>query len=164
MSASTSASEDAPPTACLAACRGVLRQDLRLYPGPRVGGAPSWMLYDCVRHAYFQLDPNAFAVLSAWDGPADAASLAARLEHDGPLLPDGTVDAFFDFAERNELVEAADGAWQGHARKKRAGRSSPLMWLVHNYLFIKIPLWRPRRAFERAGFPRGAALHPRLSP
>ena len=151
MSASTSASE-ARASGLRASEPRALRQDLRLYPGPRVGGAPSWMLYDCVRHAYFQLDPNAFAVLSAWDGPADAASLAARLEHDGPLLPDGTVAAFFDFAERNELVEAADGAWQGHARKKHAGRSSALMWLVHNYLFIKIPLWRPRRAFERAGF------------
>ncbi len=130
----------------------VLRQDLRLYPGPRVGGAPRWMLYDCVRHAYFQLDANAFAVLSAWDGPADAVALAARLEQDGPLLPAGTVEAFFDFAERNELLEGGHGAWQGYTRRKSAGRSSPLMWLVHNYLFIKIPLWRPRRAFERAGF------------
>ncbi len=151
MFASTSVSEPRTPKGRAAGPR-VLRQDLRLYPGPRVGGAPSWMLYDCLRHAYFQLDPNALAVLSAWDGPTDPGRLTARLEHDGPLLPPGTVDAFFDFAERNELLEGEVGAWQGHARRKRAGRSSPLMWLVHNYLFIKIPLWRPRRAFERAGF------------
>ena len=158
MSASTSASDPR------ASGRRALRQDLRLYPGPRVGGAPSWMLYDCVRHAYFQLDPTAFAVLSAWDGPADPDALAAALEDDGPLLPAGSVAGFFLFAERNELLEAGGGAWQGHARKKRAGRSSPLMWLVHNYLFVKIPLWRPRRAFERAGvlvaplYTRGFAL------
>lgn len=110
------------------------------------------MLYDCVRHNYFQLDPNAFAVLSAWHGPADQDRLAAQLEQGGPLLPAGTVEAFVEFAERNELLEGDDGAWRGHAIRKRAGRSSPLMWLVHNYLFIKIPLWRPRRAFEHAGF------------
>ena len=158
MSASTSASE------ARASAPRLLRQDLRLYPGPRVDGAPSWMLYDCVRHAYFQLDPNAHAVLSAWEGAVDPQRLAAQLEPGGPLLPAGTVQAFFDFAERNELFETEDGGWQGHARRKRAGRSSPLMWLVHNYLYIRIPLWRPRRAFERAGgfaapfFTRGFAL------
>ena len=146
MPASTSASE------ALATGPRSLRQDLRLYPGPRVAGAPSWMLYDSVRHSYFQLDASAFAVLSAWVGARDANCLAAELEQAGPLLPEGTVAAFVDFVERNELLEAGEGAWEGHARRKRAGRSSALMWLVHNYLFITIPRWRPRRAFEQAAF------------
>ena len=158
MSASTSASEAHAPEP------RVLRQDLRLYPGPRVGGAPSWTLYDPVRHSYFQLDSNAFAVLSALNGPADIDRLATTLESAGPLLPAGTVKALFNFAERNELLETVAERWHGHAARRRAARSSPLMWLVHNYLFIKISLWRPRRAFEHASvlvaplFTRGFAL------
>ena len=129
-----------------------LRQDLRLYPGPKVGPAPSWMLYDPVRHLYFQLDPTAFAVLSAWQDATSAAMLSASLEAGGEPFGRDDVERFFAFAERNELVEDPALGWRQHQARAMAARSSALMWIVHNYLFIKIPIVRPRRFFERTGF------------
>ena len=130
-----------------------LRQDLRLYPGPRIGHAPSWMLYDPARHAYFQLDSTAIAVVSAWRDAATADTLFTAIEAGGEdIVGRADIDGFVTFAERNELVEDAAGGWRTHGARAMAARSSVLMWLVHNYLFIKIPVVRPRRFFERTGF------------
>ncbi len=130
-----------------------LRQDLRLYPGPKIGHAPSWMLYDPARHAYFQLDPTAVAVMSAWRDAATADTLFAAIEAEGEAaVGRADVDDFVAFAERNELVEDAASGWRAHGARAAAARSSPLMWLVHNYLFIKVPVVRPRRFFERTAF------------
>ncbi len=129
-----------------------LRQDLRLYPGPSIGPAPSWTLYDPVRHQYVQLDATAFAVVAAWAKPSTVDTLFAALEAGAEPVGRADVAGFVAFAERNELVEDAAGGWAAHGARARAARSSPLMWLVHNYLFIKIPVVRPRRFFERTGF------------
>ena len=44
-----------------------LRQELRIEPGaPLVNGAPSWTLFDPVRHAFFQLGKIEFRIFSSW--------------------------------------------------------------------------------------------------
>lgn len=127
-----------------------LRQDLRLSEGPKVDLAPTWMLYDPVRHRYFQIDRTSFALIAAWNRALSCAELFERVNADGQVWVDeDEVVTFFDFAERNELVEEAVQGWRAYQRRDLAGRSSALMWAVHNYLFIKIPLFRPRDIFER---------------
>ena len=130
-----------------------LRQDLRLYEGPTVAHAPSWMLYDPVRHRYFQIDRVAFAILGAWSGSLTRSALAQRvLAITDEWLSPEDLDRVFDFAERNELVETPAAGWEMHARRAAGAREGWLMWLVHNYLFIKIPVVRPRRFFEKTSF------------
>ena len=130
-----------------------LRQDLRLYEGPKVGLAPSWMLYDPLRHRYFQIDRMAFAVLGVWTAAETAASLYQHVARAGrESLTREDVDRIVAFAETNELVEAPAAGWRMHARRAEAAKSSALMWLVHNYLFIKIPVFRPRSFFERTSW------------
>ena len=130
-----------------------LRQDLRLYKGQEIAHAPTWTLYDPARHRYFQIDRQTFAVLSAWRGDLSAAALHARVEQAREaFLDEAEVERVFDFAERNELVEEASKGWRTFSARKAATKSSPFMWLVHNYLFIKLPLVRPRAFFERTGF------------
>ena len=130
-----------------------LRQDLRLYEGPKVGHAPSWMLYDPVRHRYFQIDRAAFVVLGVWTSAETGASLYQNVARAGrESLSREDVDRIVAFAETNELVEVPAGGWRMHGRRVAAAKSSALMWLVHNYLFIKIPVFRPRSFFERTGW------------
>ncbi|MCK5232026.1 MAG: hypothetical protein KAR13_17265, partial [Desulfobulbaceae bacterium] len=44
-----------------------LREDLQLLPAPRQeSGAPSWNLYDPVRHAFFRIGRLEFEILSRW--------------------------------------------------------------------------------------------------
>ena len=91
--------------------------------------------------------------MAAWRDTATADTLFAAIEAEGEAaVGQAEVDAFVAFAERNELVEDAAGGWQAHGARAAAARSSVLMWLVHNYLFIKVPVVRPRRFFERTGF------------
>ena len=130
-----------------------LRQDLRLYKGQEIAHAPTWTLYDPARHRYFQIDRATFAVLSAWQGSLTAQGLHARVDAVGDvLLGEAEVERVFDFAERNELVDESAQGWRSFAARKEAARSSAFMWLIHNYLFIKLPLVRPRTFFERTGF------------
>jgi len=43
-----------------------LREDLSLARGPVAEGAPTWSLYDPVRHRYMRLDWLEFEILSRW--------------------------------------------------------------------------------------------------
>ena len=44
-----------------------LRQELRLHAGPH-GAMPSWLVYDPVRHRYFQITAEAFEPLGYQEG------------------------------------------------------------------------------------------------
>jgi putative peptide zinc metalloprotease protein len=49
-----------------------LRQELRLLPGPKGENQSTWLIYDPVRHRYFQVSRGAFELLRLWrPGPVD---------------------------------------------------------------------------------------------
>jgi putative peptide zinc metalloprotease protein len=139
-----------------------LRDDLHLLPGPRdPGGAPTWTIFDPVRHRYHRLSLLAFDILSRWDAgtPAAVAASVARETTRTPS-PD-QVAGLAHFLRSNGLVDLSGPrdlrGWQAQAR---AGRPGPLAWLLHHYLFIRIPLVRPDRFLTRT-WPLVAPLYHR---
>ena len=62
-----------------------LREELALYPGPRLAdGQPSWVLHDPVRNLFFRLDWLTFECLSHWS-LADSAAILAAIETESTL-------------------------------------------------------------------------------
>lgn len=130
-----------------------LRQELRIEPGaPLVNGAPSWTLFDPVRHSFFQLGRTEFLILSHW-ASGDLGQIGEALEREG-LESDEANDAFnrvIEFAATNGLTvgpvgqDAVAAFTEQHARGKKAAWK----WLLDNYLFIRIPLVKPARFLER---------------
>ncbi len=122
-----------------------LREELALLPGPALAdGQPSWTLHDPVRNLFFRIDWLTFEVLQRWslDDPEHIAddihthtTLHAQMDD---------VQAVAQFLAQNQLIqpEGPQSARQ-MAERLHQLQGSPLKWLLHHYLFFRIPLWRP---------------------
>jgi putative peptide zinc metalloprotease protein len=138
----------------------VLRQELRIERGaPLVNGAPSWTLFDPVRHLFFQLGEIEFTIFSNWaNGRVErvAEELAAK------GMDAEEIDAAFgrtlEFSLSNSLTQRPLGdAVLTYRQQKDAARKAWWKWMIDNYLFIRIPLVRPAAFLERT-LPRVAPL------
>jgi putative peptide zinc metalloprotease protein len=129
-----------------------LRQDLRIEPGAEaVDGAPTWTVIDAVQHRYIQIEDAAYHILAGWipgKKLADVAADASRSLQQTVTVDD--VAAFVRFCFENNLtVEPASGGWRNYAATINGRKHSPLMWAIHNYLFVKVPLFRPEPVLQK---------------
>ncbi len=64
-----------------------LRQELRLFEGPRGGSERSWLIHDPIRYRYFQVSRAAFQLLQIWRPvPAEDLAALASLEFDRTVV------------------------------------------------------------------------------
>lgn len=128
-----------------------LREELRLFPGPSTpGGAPSWTLHDPVRNRFFRFDWRAFEILSRWSLAVRAAIVAAVNDETTLGIEEADVDGMLRFLVSNQLIRVSDASAVGVlVTMADAERRSPFQWLLHHYLFFRIPLLRPDRLLER---------------
>lgn len=140
-----------------------LRQELRVEPGA-VGtdGAPTWLIIDSTQHRYVQIDQRAFHVLSRWRAGLPYAEIASIVTRDfGEPLSAEDIDQFVRFvADNNLTIEPVSGGWRHYASVADRGKHGWLMWMVHNYLYIKLPLFRPE-PYLKAALPLVAPLYTR---
>ena len=127
-----------------------LRDELALLAGPVLAdGQPSHTLHDPVRNLYFQLDWPTFEILRRWS-LADGEAIAAAVARETTLRPDDAdVAAVLRFLEANDLLRAAPGTAADFAQRAKKRRGSIAQWLLHNYLFFRIPLVKPDRWLAR---------------
>lgn len=122
-----------------------LRQDLTLHRGPSdLTGAATWTLHDPVRNQYFSIDWVAFEVISRLHlGSGEA--ICDAVNRSTPLfLEPQDIEPVLTFLEENELIIRQDAQATGWLKAKRDARKTGF-WqqLVHNYLFFRLPLFRP---------------------
>ncbi|AZE45883.1 Membrane-fusion protein [Pseudomonas chlororaphis] len=129
-----------------------LRADLQLSPAaPALDGSPRWTLADPVRGRYFKLGAAAMRLLRHWSlGDAGQVLRAANRE---PGLPLGgaELDELLGFLRSHDLITALDPQQRASYELKAAAQHQSL-WqvLLHQYLFFRIPLWRPDAFLNRA--------------
>lgn len=122
----------------------LLREELDLLPGPALpDGQPSWTLHDPVRQQFFRLDWSTFEILRRWwQGDAQAIAADVRAHTTLDLQPDD-VDRVSEFLVGNQLTRPAPGRAAQWAERLQRQRGTPLHWLLHHYLFFRVPLLRP---------------------
>lgn len=127
-----------------------LREELDLLPGPVLpDGQPSWTLHDPVRNLFFQLDWASFEVFKRWHfGAADAIVQDVSAQTTLTLHQED-VNELFQFAQRNDLLEPLPHSAGTLAERWQSRRSSWMQWLLHNYLFFRVPLIKPDRWLTR---------------
>lgn len=122
-----------------------LREELDLLPGPALpDGQPSWTLHDPVRNQFFRIDWPTLEVLTRWSMD-DAAQIAADVsQHTTLAMSADDVIEVAQFLVQHQLVQAVSpGAPRKMAEQLARLQGSPLKWLLHHYLFFRIPLLRP---------------------
>ena len=127
-----------------------LRQELGLFEAPPAeDGSPAWTLHDPAANRYYRIGWAAFEVLSRWH-LGEAARIVAAIQGETALrLEEDDVAAVADFLSRNHLLEPMGR--EGLARlaaARQAVRHGWLTWLLHHYLFFRVPLFRPGRLLE----------------
>lgn len=123
-----------------------LREDLRLYPGATArDGSPTWRILDPIRNSFFEIGWLEFELLARWSEARDPVSLAARVAGETPLKPtEEEVLELVEFLASNQLLSpTSELARQRLGGRVTSAKQSPLMWVLHHYLFFRIPLWRP---------------------
>ncbi|WPO45666.1 biotin/lipoyl-binding protein [Pseudomonas sp. S1Bt23] len=128
-----------------------LRADLQLsLAAPALDGSPRWTLADPVRGRYFKLGAAAMRLLRHWSlGDANQVLRAANRE---PGLPLGgaELEELLGFLRSHDLITALDPQQRASYELKAAAQHQSL-WqvLLHQYLFFRIPLWRPDAFLNR---------------
>jgi putative peptide zinc metalloprotease protein len=129
-----------------------LRADLLLTPAaPALDGSPRWTLADPVRGRYFKLGAAAMRLLRHWSlGDPEQVLRAANREPGLPL--DGAeLEQLLGFLRSHDLISALDPQQRAsYSLKAAAQRQTLWQVLLHQYLFFRIPLWRPDAFLNRA--------------
>lgn len=122
-----------------------LREELGLQPGPVLAdGQPSWTLHDPARNRFFRIDWPTFEILQRWS-LGDPAAIVTSIATDTTLqLQADDVLGVIRFLTENQLVRPAGaGSARQFAERLARAEGGRLKWLLHHYLFFRVPLIRP---------------------
>lgn len=122
-----------------------LREDLQLSAAPpALDGSPQWTLADTLAGRYFKLSGSAMRLLRHWALGDESRVLAAANREPGMPLGVDELHGLLRFLRANDLIVGNDSEQRAsYALKSAARRKSLLTQLLHQYLFFRIPLWRP---------------------
>jgi putative peptide zinc metalloprotease protein len=129
-----------------------VRDELKLLPAaPNEDGTPAWTIQDPVRNRFFRIGWLDFELLLNW-GDSDATTLVRTVNAQTPLnATHDDVQQLLGFLSDNELLRLDGPADVDRVRERHArARPSPWSWLLHNYLFIRLPLVRPQQWLARS--------------
>lgn len=129
-----------------------LRQDLRLLKGTAdEDGAPRWMIFDAVGNKYYTISRQAFDLIRAWQPGVSSNEFLVHPAIATQSLSHDELKAFVDFLQGNALTLAQDAsATKRLLTQYEKSRRGWLTWLIHNYLFFRIPLLRPDTFLTKA--------------
>ncbi|CAG7855906.1 partial putative peptide zinc metalloprotease protein, partial [biofilm metagenome] len=128
-----------------------IRDDLVLMPGPRAfDGSPTWTLYDPAVHKYFRIGWLEFECLQRWN-LANATKIASAIEDETPLnASESDIGEFIQFLVKNQLIKPLGKESSNRfASLHHASKPGFWTWLLHNYLFLRIPLVKPDRWLQK---------------
>ena len=128
-----------------------LRQELGLFPAPPAeNGTPAWTLHDPPANKFYLLGWPAFEILSRWNCGFVQSVVDAVNGETTLTVTEQDVLGMITFLERNFLLQTTTS--NGNKRiisAQTASRPGWALWLLKNYLFIRVPLIQPERFLKK---------------
>lgn len=140
------------PTAAPAPQVPACRDELRFLPASQNrDGSPAWMIQDPVTNRFYRIDWLDFEILSRWH-LREIALIVDSVNADTTLEIDGDdVAGLASFLQRHHLLQTRLPQDVNRLMEEaKARHQSWLTWLVHHYLFFRVPLIRPQNALAAA--------------
>ncbi len=124
-----------------------LREELDLFPGPcSFDGSPTWTLYDPVNQRFYRIGRLENEILAHWDLNSPGAISEQISQHGLLSVSVDDVKHFLQFLGSNNLLRVSGKeSVQRLVVQAKAAHHHWFTWLIHHYLFFKIPLLRPDR-------------------
>ncbi len=128
-----------------------LRPDLQLSTAATApDGSPQWTLADPLRGRYFKLGGTALRLLRHWALGDEQQVLRAANAQSGRPVSETDLQQLLHFLRDHDLITAQDAEQRASfATKAAARRQSLWQQLLYQYLFFRIPLWRPDAFLNR---------------
>ncbi|MBF0179661.1 MAG: HlyD family efflux transporter periplasmic adaptor subunit [Magnetococcales bacterium] len=126
-----------------------LRPELAWHPGPESDdGSPTWTLRDPARQRFFRLGHEERILLDHWQADPQRLIEAAR-NAAGPWITQERLIALTRFLADNELLQTLDRDGVEKLTARALARQTGFWtWLLHHYLYLKIPLCHPDRMLD----------------
>ena len=140
------AAKPAKPTSPKPTKVPLLREELRLIQAANnADGSPAWMIQDPINNKFYRIGWLDFELLLRWQ-LIDIASIVANVNSDTTLDTDAdNVLELMDFLSQNKLLQSNSAeAVNRLITEKNKQKQSVFSWLVHHYLFFRIPLIKPQ--------------------
>lgn len=122
-----------------------LRQDLQLLESETlISGQPAWLIYDPVTMRHHQISDRIMMALSHWHrGDVGRVIAASKIQTNEPLTLE-ELERLIAFLYENQLtLDVSEKAKQAFSSSHFLGGKNIFSWAIHNYLFVRIPLFRP---------------------
>ena len=123
-----------------------LREELKLLPAaPNSDGSSAWMVQDPISNSFFRIGWLDFEVLLRW-AYGSPEKIVSSVNNETTLDIEVTdVNDLKKFLEQNRLLQANNQAAVDQLRESAKEQNKGLInWILHHYLFFRIPLFRPQ--------------------
>ena len=123
-----------------------LREELRLLPAAsNHDGSPAWMVQDPVNNRFFRIGWIDFEVLLRWAQGNPQAIVESVSAETTLSIEESDVMALVTFLDQHSLLRADSVQAVDRLRQRaKLQKKSASTWLLHNYLFFRVPLIRPQ--------------------
>lgn len=125
-----------------------IRAELKILPGIReINGLKTWLIFDPVRHEYFQIDEKSHEILRNWS-TGTAATIKSVAKNKNITIED--VESLLRFLWINSLtVKPPNNDLGYYVNHKLNSKAHWFIRLLHGYLFFVIPLLRPDKILRK---------------
>ena len=127
-----------------------IRDDLKLIEtSVSEDGSKRWLLFDPIQNKYFNIGIDTFELISNWQSDIEIDEFLKILEDKNYDIEKESLQTFVDFLINNNLILCEKQKdTQRMVNILRKSKQNIFKWLIHNYLFIRIPLLKPDKWLE----------------
>jgi putative peptide zinc metalloprotease protein len=128
-----------------------IRDDLKLLEtSVAEDGSKRWLLFDPVQNRYFNIAIDSFELIANWQSDIEIEEFVAILEKKNYHIDADSLKIFLDFLINNNLIVCEDLKYTNRMKiSLKQSKQNIFKWLIHNYLFIRIPLVKPDLWLEK---------------
>ena len=128
-----------------------IREDLKLLEtSPCEDGSKQWTLFDPIQNKYFTIGIDTFDLIKYWQAGISTKEFIKRLEKFDYEIEEESLLTFINFLTHSGLIQCQNQEDNKRIiEQKKKSKQNLFKWLMHNYLFIKIPLFKPDKWLNR---------------
>lgn len=128
-----------------------IRNDLKiLETSVAEDGSKRWLLFDPIQNKYFNIGIDALQLFSNWQSDIEIEEFLLILQQKDYNLDKESLESFIAFLRNNNLIFSENEADTRRIISiSNQSKQNIFKWLIHNYLFIRIPLLKPDRWLEQ---------------
>lgn len=128
-----------------------IREDLKLLEtSAGEDGSKKWLLFDPILNKYFDIGVDAFELISNWQSDILIEEFLDILKNKNYEIDKESLSTFVEFLINNNLIICDDLKYTNRMINiQKQSKQNIFKWLIHNYLFIRIPLVKPDAWLER---------------